>query len=95
MGIGVTGEPTVSMRLGDDDHTDKRKQEKQFNKEIDEAKEAADDDAPAAENAPQRKAIGSWPTTGSLNTGPKFTDESTARQMRPQRKWRVRSRARK
>ena len=74
MGVGATGEPTVSMRLGDD-HADKRKQAKQFNKEIDQAKQAPDDDAAPAENAPQRKAIGGWPTTGSLVTIPQFTDE--------------------
>lgn len=74
MGVGATGEPTVSMRLGDD-HADKQKQAKQFNKEIDQAKAAPDDDAPSAENAPQRKAVGGWPTTGSLVTIPQFTDE--------------------
>lgn len=74
MGVGATGEPGVSMRLGDD-HADKQKQAKQFNKEIDQAKEAPDDDVPSAENAPQRKAVGGWPTTGSLVTIPQFTDE--------------------
>lgn len=74
MGVGATGEPGVSMRLGDD-HADKQKQAKQFNKEIDQAKEAPDDDGPSAENAPQRKATGGWPTTGSLVTIPQFTDE--------------------
>ena len=74
MGVEATGEPSVSMRLGDD-HADKQKQAKQFNKEIDQAKEAPDDDVPSAENAPQRKAVGGWPTTGSLFTIPQFTDE--------------------
>jgi hypothetical protein len=74
MGVEPTGESTVSMRLGDD-NADKQKQAKQFNKEIDQAKEAPDDDVPSAGNAPQRKAIGGWPTTGSLVTIPQFTDE--------------------
>lgn len=75
MGVGATGEPTVSMRPGDD-HADTQKQAKQFNKEIDQAKEAPDDEAPSADNAPQRKAVGGWPTTSSLySTLPQFTDE--------------------
>lgn len=75
MGVGATGEPGVSMRLGDD-HADKQKQAKQFNKEVDQAKAAPDDDAAPAENAPPRKAVGGWPTTASLySTLPQFTDE--------------------
>jgi hypothetical protein len=74
MGVGATGAPSVSMRLGNDD-ADRQKQEKQFNEEINQAKEATDDDVSSSETAPQRKAIGGWPTTQSLDTGPKFTDE--------------------
>src|SRR3954468_7286345 len=41
MGIEATGSPSVSMRLGND-HADGQKQAKQFNEEVNQAKEAAD-----------------------------------------------------
>jgi hypothetical protein len=34
-----------------------------------------EDDASSPKTTPQPKAIGGWPTTQSLDTGPKFTDE--------------------
>lgn len=74
MGVEAPGESTVSMRLGDD-HANKQKQAKQFNKELNDAKETADDDAAPSQTATPRKALGELPTTGSLVTGPKFTDE--------------------
>ena len=74
MGVGPAGEPNVSMRLGDD-HANKQKQAKQFNKELNDANETVDDDAAPSQAAPPRKALGELQTTGSLVTGPKFTDE--------------------
>jgi hypothetical protein len=76
MGIEGTGSPSVSMRLGDD-HVDRQKHAKQFNEEMNQAKETADDDVSSSETAPQRKAIGGFPTTQSLvDSGPRqFTDE--------------------
>lgn len=53
MGIEGTGSPSVSMRLGND-HADRQKQATQFNEEINQAKEAADDDVSSSETAPQR-----------------------------------------
>jgi hypothetical protein len=61
------------MRL-DDDHTAEKKQVKQFNETLNQAN-ADDDDASSPKTTPQPKAIGGLPTTQSLDTGPKFTDE--------------------
>jgi hypothetical protein len=68
------------MRLGDDHAVGKRRA-KQFNEALNQAnsdndlQEANDDDASSPKTTPQRKAIGGLPTTQSLDTGPKFTDE--------------------